>query len=275
MALKLVFVDLDGTFVDSRKRVCERNARVLERAAGLGVQFVPCTGRNVNGLPAELAGADCVRYAVCCNGASVVDVRGGRQIHAEAMDAGRVARLYEAVRGLPCTFDVFIGEHVYLERDRWDFMRAAAGGDAVTERFFSSLRTPWGGSMDELLRLGPVTKLTMLHSSEADGRAVRAAVDSVDGLAWTYSLPMNTEVMRAGVNKGSALRWLCGHLGVDAADTMAFGDGDNDAEMLRAAGDGVAMGNASDAVKACADHVTATCDEAGVAAYLEPILSAL
>ena len=46
MAVKLVFTDLDGTFVDSRKRVCERNARVLERAAELGVQLVPCTGRN-------------------------------------------------------------------------------------------------------------------------------------------------------------------------------------------------------------------------------------
>lgn len=275
MALKLVFVDLDGTFVDSRKRVCERNLRVLKRSAELGVQFVPCTGRNANGLPAELAGADCVRHAVCCNGASVVDLRAGEQVHAEAMDAERVAALYEAVRGLPCTFDVFIGDRVYLERGRWDFMRAAAGGDAVMERFFSSLRTPWDGSMDELLRMGPVTKLTMLHAREEDGRAVRAAIDSVDGLAWTYSLPMNTEVMRAGVNKGSALRWLCGYLGVDVADTMAFGDGDNDIAMLRAAGDGVAMGNAIPEVLAAADHVTASCDEAGVAAYLEPVLAAL
>ena len=275
MAVKLVFTDLDGTFVDSRKRVCERNARVLEQAAELGVQFVPCTGRNASGLPAELAGAACVRYAVCCNGASVVDVRTGEQLHAEAMDAELVARLYDAVRDLRCTFDVFIGDKSYLPRDRWEYLHEAAGGDEVMEGFFRGLRTPWGGSMDELLHLGPITKLTMLHAREADKLAVRAAIDGIEGLTWTYSLPMNTEVMRAGVNKGSALRWLCDHLGVDVADTMAFGDGDNDAEMLRAAGDGVAMGNAAPEVKVCADHVTATCDEAGVAAYLEPLFAAL
>ncbi|WP_322153341.1 Cof-type HAD-IIB family hydrolase [Paratractidigestivibacter sp.] len=275
MAVKLVFIDLDGTFVDSQKRVCKRNVRALERAAELGVQFVPCTGRNSSGIPAQIASAPSVRYAVCCNGGSVVDLRSGRTLHAEAVETGQVARLYEAVRDLRCTFDVFIGNKVYLERSRWEIMREAAGGDEVMERFLSTLRTPWDGSMDELLRMGPVTKLTMLHPDKATERAVRAAVDGVEGLAWTYSLPVNTEVQRAGVNKGSALRWLCGHLGVDVDDAVAFGDGDNDVEMLRAAGDGVAMGNAADDVKACADHVTATCDEAGVAAYLEPLFAAL
>ena len=139
--LKLVFTDLDGTFVDTQKQVPERNARVLDLAAERGVQFVPCTGRNANGVLPDLANHPAVRYAICCNGA--------------------------------------------------------------------------------------------------------------------------------------ALAWLCGHLGVDTADAVAFGDGDNDLSMIRAAGDGVAMANAIPEVLAAADHVTSSCDEAGVAAYLEPILSVM
>lgn len=275
MALKLVFVDLDGTFVDSQKRVCERNLRVLGRAAELGVQFVPCTGRNANGILPELAGAACVRYAVCGNGTSVVDLHANEVLHSVPLQRGQVLDLYGRVAGLRVTFDVFMNGKVYLARERWNVVGEAAAGDKALEEFMTSLRTPYDCSLEELLSRGEVTKLTLLHPGNVNASAVRAAVDAVDGMEWTWSLPMNTEVMRAGANKGSALCWLCEHLGVDTADTMAFGDGDNDIEMLRAAGDGVAMGNAIPEVLACADHVTLSCDEAGVAAYLEPILAAM
>ncbi len=273
--LKLVFTDLDGTFVDSRKRVPERNRRVLALAAQKGVQFVPCTGRNANGIPPALAESDAVRYAVCSNGASVVDLREGRALRSVPMDPVQVKELYAAIGDLPVTFDVFIGDRVYTERRRLPIVSEAAEGDPVMERFFLSLRTLHDRSLDELLELGPVTKVTFLHPGNVHRDAVRAAVDSVEGLEWTYSLANNTEVARAGANKGAALRWLCEYLGVDAADVVAFGDGDNDLQMIHAAGDGVAMANAEAKVIAAADHVTASCDEAGVAAYLEPMLAAL
>lgn len=273
--LKLVFTDLDGTFVDSHKRVPERNRRVLALAAQKGVQFVPCTGRNANGIPPVLAESDAVRYAVCSNGASVVDLREGRALRSVPMDPAQVKELYAAIGDLPVTFDVFIGDKVYTERGRLPIVSEAAEGDPVMERFFLSLRTPYDCSLDELLGLGPVTKVTFLHPGNVHRDAVRAAVDSVEGLEWTYSLANNTEVARAGANKGEALRWLCEYLGVDAGDVVAFGDGDNDLQMIQAAGDGVAMANAEPEVLAAADHVTASCDEAGVAAYLEPILAAL
>lgn len=273
--LKLVFTDLDGTFVDSRKRVPERNRRVLALAAKKGVQFVPCTGRNASGIPPVLTESDAVRYAVCSNGGSVVDLREGRTLRSVPMDPEQVRELYAAIGDLPVTFDVFIGDKVYTERRRLPIVSEAAEGDPVMERFLLSLRTPCDCSLDELLELGPVTKVTFLHPGNVHRDEVRAAADSVEGLEWTYSLANNTEVARAGANKGAALRWLCGSLGVDAADTVAFGDGNNDLQMIRAAGDGVAMANAEPEVLAAADHVAASCDEAGVATYLEPILAAL
>ncbi len=275
MALKLVFIDLDGTFVDSSKRIPERNRRVLERAAELGVGVVPCTGRNANGILPELAEAPCVRYAICGNGTSVVDLRTNEVLHSVPLLPEQVLDLYGRVADLRVTFDVFMGGKVYLARDRWGVLHEAAAGDEAMEGFITSLRTPYDCSLEELLTRGEVTKLTLLHPGNVDAPAVRAAIDAVDGVEWTWSLAMNTEVMRAGANKGSALRWLCGHLGVDAADVIAFGDGDNDLSMLREAGDGVAMANAIPEVLAAADHVTLSCDDAGVAAYLEPALAAL
>ena len=72
---RLVFVDMDDTFLSPDKSVSAENMAILDEALGRGVQFVPCTGRNVTGVPRELSEHPSVRYAVCCNGALVCDVR--------------------------------------------------------------------------------------------------------------------------------------------------------------------------------------------------------
>lgn len=272
--VKLVFVDLDGTFTDSEKKVPPANVAAMERAAELGIQFVPCTGRNVNGVPAEMLASPSVRYAVCSNGASVVDVRTGEALRTVEIAREQVLALYDAVRDLPVTFDVFLDGKMYLERARFDYIDATCPNDAAQRELFYRLRVPYDCPLEELLERGPVVKVNMLDSCEEHKRAVRAAVDGVEGLHWTYSLPMNTEVLREGADKGDALAWLCEHLGVDVADSIAFGDSDNDTTMLEAAGTAVAMGNAKPSIKAIADAVTTSNDEAGVAAYLSPLFDA-
>ena len=74
-------------------------------------------------------------------------------------------------------------------------------------------------------------------------------------------------------NKGKAMLALAGDLGIDPEETLAFGDGSNDSSMLRAAGWGVAMANSTPDVKAAADEVTASNNEAGVAKVLRRILA--
>ena len=134
--LKLVFTDLDGTFVDTQKQVPERNARVLDLAAERGVQFVPCTGRNANGVLPDLANHPAVRYAICCNGALVVDLREDRVLRSAPMSNEQVLELYDRVRDLHVSFDVFINGKVYLERSRWEIPHEASGGDKAAEKFF-------------------------------------------------------------------------------------------------------------------------------------------
>ena len=89
----------------------------------------------------------------------------------------------------------------------------------------------------------------------------------------TSSVPFNIEINSARATKGRALESLCALLGIDPADTLAFGDGTNDVSLLRAAGCGVAMANASAEVRAAADRVTLSNNESGVAAVIEEFLS--
>ena len=273
--LKLVFVDMDGTFLDSAKAITPENASALDAAASAGVMVVPCTGRNLAGLPPELLAHPSVRYAVCANGAVVAEVAGGRTLREVTIDKDLVLGLYQRLRDRPVTFDLFADGTVYAERERFSLIERLELSEA-TKEFVRSVRTVYDASLeDQLSRIGEVCRLNVFYRRPEDRDAVCALVDAEPSLRRASSLPCNIEITDRRAHKGAGLLWLCEHLGVAPQDCIAFGDGDNDLTMLAAAGDGVAMANAAPEVKAAADHLAASCDESGVARYLEPILASL
>ena len=88
------------------------------------------------------------------------------------------------------------------------------------------------------------------------------------GLSVSSSFKTNIEITSQGLGKGQAVAWLARHLGIDREQVMCFGDNTNDASMLRAAGVGVAMGNAVAELKAQANLVAPPCAEDGLARLL-------
>ena len=94
----------------------------------------------------------------------------------------------------------------------------------------------------------------------------------IPGSECCTSDPSYLEFMARGVNKGAGLRAAAEALGLGPQEVMAVGDGHNDLPMLRWAGVSVAMGNASDEVKAAAQFVTENCDRDGLAAALNELL---
>jgi hydroxymethylpyrimidine pyrophosphatase-like HAD family hydrolase len=102
----------------------------------------------------------------------------------------------------------------------------------------------------------------------------REAIARHPGLYYVQTSAANYETMDRGATKGEALRWLSGYMGWDIADTVAFGDNNNDVTMIEAAGDGVVMENGEPQVKALADHIAPPAADGGVALYMRPILRA-
>ncbi len=269
--LKLVFVDMDGTFLDSSKAICAQNERALARADATGVQFVPCTGRNVNGVPAQMLAHPCVHYAICCNGALVCDANTMEVLREVTIDKSVVRALYAQVKDLPVTFDIFADGKVYTFDDRWRYIEEMPI-DEPTRAQIKEMRTRYFGTFDELLATcGPVCRVNVFFLSQETKQQVWDAVDAAGCLRRTTSLPTNIEITHSDAHKGAALTWLADHLGVDTADTVAFGDAENDLTMLEVAGDGVAMASSLPCALAAADHVTKSNDESGVAAYLDPL----
>ena len=104
-------------------------------------------------------------------------------------------------------------------------------------------------------------KLQLMFADMQDIERARKELEEIPGLVLTGSLGNNIEINAQGIDKGIGMIELGHRLGIDRDEIMACGDGDNDLEMLKAVGFGVAMGNAEESVKAVADYVTDTNEE--------------
>lgn len=264
----MAFCDMDGTFLATDKTIPPDHLRALDLMAERSIVFVPCTGRPVSAVPDALVRHPATRYLVGSNGAVVFDVAQRAAVRVAAMDKRRVLELYERVGGLRTTFDIFADGHVYAERERFRAM-GTYGIDAPTLAVLRAVREPVDALVPSIVDAATkVEKVTCFWADESDGQALAQAIEDVGGFSSAHGHPKNFELQAEGVSKGSALEWLARHCDVEVRDVVAFGDEANDVPMLRAAGDGVAMANATPEVLAAADHVTTSNDEAGVARYL-------
>lgn len=277
---RIVFADMDDTFLAPDKTLLPRNMDMLDRLAEEGIEFVPCTGRAWSSIPTAVRCHPATRYAVPDDGSVVVEAPSGHVIFDCAVGVNRALSLFSRVEGLldRATFDVFADGLVYVDQAGWDLL-GCLGLSEVQLAYMRRSRTIATLPLPRLMReAGLVERVGMcwgdVPGAAGVGAAARTAVERDPTLRYTGSYGSAIEIVDARASKGAALTWLCGYLGISVEASVAFGDSPNDLEMIRAAGDGVAVGNACDALRGEADHVTATNAESGFATYLEGVLGA-
>ena len=128
------------------------------------------------------------------------------------------------------------------------------------------------GNLADFLNFAPVKILMSVQPEELPQVQRTIAELLPDSLTVVQTAAFYLEVIPKVINKGQGIRDICSVLGIDPAEVISFGDAANDIPMLRAAGMGVAMGNAAEAVKAAADMVTLSNNADGIAAALEKLL---
>lgn len=274
--IKMIALDLDGTLLDSRKRLSERNRRALERAAAKGVLIVPTTGRFFGMMPEAVRELPFVRYAITINGAQVYDREEDRAIVRTEIPVDKAVSIMELLDGHDVIYDCY--------RNNWGWMTASlqskAENYATDEHYLKMVREfrrpvpELKAHLRETAADGGVQKV-MLFSRNDDREARelaairRETAERFPDIKVTSSTWNDLELNAAGADKGNALRLFAEHLGLTLADCAAFGDGLNDLTMIKAAGLGVAMANAVPEVRAAAARITLSNDEDGVAAVLE------
>ncbi len=257
MAVKLFVTDLDGTLIHSGKDISEGNRLAVREAVEAGVVFTIATGRMYPSAKpiAQSLGVDVP--IITYNGA-VVKSTDGRVYLAEYIDSEIVKQVLDYALERNLYVQLYSYDELYYVKscDISDFYEKASKvkGHAVgAEALYSH--------MDEVPKL-----LIVGDTPEASDKIVEELNSKFAGiLTAVKSNPLYVEIIKHGVSKASAIKALSETLNISIEDTMAIGDSNNDLPMLKAAGKSVAMGNASDEIKAAADYVTKDCDEDGEA----------
>ena len=262
---KLVALDLDGTLLTSQGVLTERTACALRRLRAEGVRVVLCTGRpprHTKLLAAELGLSELV---IAYNGAAVLNFTTGETIYRHQVPR---ALALEVIRTLRDRYpEVMLGLEThhgwYLDTALFELRRP------VLEARGLAFPTAYGKA-ENFVR-DAVIKILVRHPTLGAVELAEALSDLPVYATWSSRGLL--EVMAEKTNKQETLAYLCEKWGIAPSEVAAFGDQNNDKEMLAWAGIGVAVANASDEAKAAADFVTNSNDEDGVAMVLERWLS--
>lgn len=267
MSVKILAFDLDGTLLDDKKHISEENLKALKAAAAAGALLVPATGRIYTGIPQTLRELPGLRYCLTINGAYAYDAGEDKNLYSAEMPAELCLRLIEHMESLPVIYDCYQDNWGFISRHMLE-QAAEYIPDPGILKMMWDLRTPVDSLYDTLKEKGrPVQKMQMhFKDPELRRRELELLPRLFPETAVSSSLPWNIEINSIDATKGKALKNLCSALNIDLKDTLAFGDGTNDLDMIRTAGVGVAMGNAVDELKQAADWVAPTNMENGVAA---------
>jgi Cof subfamily protein (haloacid dehalogenase superfamily) len=278
--IRIIALDLDGTLLDSEKRLSARNRRALEQAAERGVHIVPTTGRFFGMMPQAVRDPDFVRYAITINGAAAYDRVADETIVRDEIPLATAVAIMEKLDAFDIIYDCY--------RNDWGWITAEFADKAevyATNEHYLKMVREFRRPVPELKRHllatageGDVQKIMMFSRLEdkdaSELRKVREMVaQHFPRILPTSSTWNDLELNIDTANKGNSLRRLAEKLGSSLEECMSFGDGLNDLSMIKAARYSVAMANAVDEVKAAAKFVTATNDEDGVALAIEKAMA--
>ncbi len=275
--IRMIGLDMDGTLLTTEKELTEHTREVLREAIDRGVVVLPATGRPLAGIPEEVLKFPGVRYAVASNGARIVDLKESRVLYADLVPYETGRRVLEICSRYDSMLEIYYDGVGYAEEEKLKHLDEYVPRLPMA-RYIASSRRPVADvrAMHEE-RKAPTDKVQALfRTTEECKKAWKEVEKEIPDIEITGALSNNIEVNAKGVNKGRGLMILGELLGIHREEIMAVGDGSNDIAMLREAGLGVAMENATEAVKAAADVVTLSNDQEGAAAAIEKyVLQAL
>lgn len=265
---KIVALDMDGTLLRDDKTISTVTKEKIKMAGELGVKVVLTTGRPIQGIERYLKELELTKegdYVIAVNGALVSRAHDYSIISRSAVLTGKdVKYIYSKVKHLNTYFHSYGSNEDFVnKKSKFSDAEEIRVGLKIKQIDFST----------DLKDDDVLLKAILEEEPEIIDEIISKIPEKLyEEYSVIRSAPFMLEIINKNCNKAAGLEKLAQHLGINREEIIAIGDEQNDIEMLKYSGLGVAMGNAREEIKKLAGFVTKSNEEDGVAEVIDKFI---
>ena len=272
MKIRAILMDMDGTFLGrSQVATSMKNMEAIRKALDMGVHVIPCTGRVYDMLPPQLLTQPGIRYCITGHGARAYDCKNNTTLYSDLIPAEQVSQLMEILEDKGLYNEIAANATIYLEKAVADDLNMALVPEHhlwyIRDNCYTVAEKPSKYFKEHNIA---VEKMNLYGIPEQMQQEVYDAITATGFIKHTRpGAGANLEFSHYTLNKLNAVDAVLKELGISYEETLAIGDSSTDAEIIKACGIGIAMGNAPEHIKAIADDVTDLNTNDGLAKALD------
>lgn len=264
MSYRVIALDLDGTLLDDQKRILPESLEAIKLARQAGVKVLIVTGRHHVAIHPFYQALALDTPAICCNGTYLYDYNGKKVIESDPLTTQEARDVLDLIKQTDIHHLMYVDNAMLYDELSSPVQRTLNWAQTLPEQ-----QRPNLVKVDDFYHaMHDVDAIWKVATTTPDHDKLRALVEKIEqqvGLECEWSWIDQVDIAKKGNSKGRRLqRWVKAN-GMNMSDVIAFGDNFNDLSMLEHVGLGVAMGNASDEVKARAKIVTKANTQPGIA----------
>lgn len=270
MKYKLLVLDVDGTLLNDEREISKRTLAALLKVQQMGVRIVLASGRPTYGLMPLAKTLELGNYGgfvLSYNGCQIIKAQNGEILFERRINPEMLPYLERKARKNGFAIFTYHDDTLITDSPDNEYIK--------NEALLNNLKIIREDEFSTAIDFAPCKCMLVSDKEKAliglEQHWEKRLAGTLDAFR---SEPYFLEVVPCGVNKANTLGALLEHLGVTREEVIAVGDGVCDVTMLQLAGMGVAMGHSQDSVKVCADYVTASNEEDGVALAVEKLILA-
>ena len=270
MKYKLLVLDVDGTLLNDEREISKRTLAALLKVQQMGVRIVLASGRPTYGLMPLAKTLELGNYGgfvLSYNGCQIIKAQNGEILFERRINPEMLPYLEKKARKNGFAIFTYHDDTLITDSPDNEYIK--------NEALLNNLKIIKEDEFSTAIDFAPCKCMLVSDKEEAlielEQHWEKRLAGTLDAFR---SEPYFLEVVPCGINKANTLGALLEHLEVTREEAIAVGDGVCDVTMLQLAGMGVAMGHSQDSVKVCADYVTASNEEDGVALAVEKLILA-
>ncbi len=267
--IKAVLCDVDGTLLNDKKEITEATKAAINGLQQKGIYFTVCSGRVAPMLSVMTNSLNIKGPVVSVNGGLIVE--GSKPLFQKRLDKTKAKEIFDfcVKENLDCGAIVSTGGHFTKQSKRSDVFKKyneQAVKDGLAPLVVTNSNDP------DIIDFDDIYKFLIYAKDQQEYDRYRPYFEENFDFFIVSSEKLLIEIMPKGISKGTGVQEIAKILSITPEQIMVFGDFENDIEMFYQAGFAVAMGNATEDIKAVAHYITETNNQDGVAAAINKFL---